>query len=488
MITPLNLQIPLGTTRQLTATFVARDKSKTDITAVAEWESSDELTATVSSDGIVSSVQTGTVTITATYEGITASIDVTISPAVLMSIAVSSLNSSAPRGTNEQFTATGTYSDLSTHDITNDVTWTSSNDAIAAVSNSAGTQGLALAADIGGPVEITAELDGISNYKEFSVTAAELVSIEVTPMGQIIPLGTTDYQYTATGHYTDSTTNNITSSVTWSSTDSGKATIASDGKAEAVGVGSTTIKAEIGGVEGSTGLTVTSATLVSISITPSISVLPNGATQQFKAEGIYSDASKLDVTSLATWESDKESYATVDVNTGLATAVSIGDDITISATYGGKTGTVQFDVTAAVLDHIEVTPVDQTIPKGTDLDFTATGVYTDSTTVDMTDSVLWESTNDPIASISNVPGTEGRATGNTVGKVTISATGSGKSGSTSLTVDAAALASISVTPANITIPYPRTQQYTATGNYTDGGTADLTSLVTWDSLKRPTRI
>src|SRR3989441_66197 len=50
-----------------------------------------------------------------------------------------------------------------------------------------------------------------------------------------------------------------------------------------------------------------------------------------------------------------------------------------------------------------------------------------------------------------------------------------------LTVTAAALKSIAVTPANKTLKPADTQQYTATGTFTDGSTQDLTGSVTWAS-------
>ncbi len=50
-----------------------------------------------------------------------------------------------------------------------------------------------------------------------------------------------------------------------------------------------------------------------------------------------------------------------------------------------------------------------------------------------------------------------------------------------LTVTAATLQSIAVTPANPSIAKGATQQFTATGTYSDGTTQNLTSTVTWSS-------
>src|SRR5207237_6636066 len=73
--------------------------------------------------GLASAVGTGTSTITATLNGITGSTVLTVSAAVLQSIGVTPANPSVPKGLTQQFTATGTYSDSSTQDLTTQVTW-----------------------------------------------------------------------------------------------------------------------------------------------------------------------------------------------------------------------------------------------------------------------------------------------------------------------------------------------------------------------------
>jgi hypothetical protein len=50
-----------------------------------------------------------------------------------------------------------------------------------------------------------------------------------------------------------------------------------------------------------------------------------------------------------------------------------------------------------------------------------------------------------------------------------------------LTVTAATLKSIAVTPASASIATGQTQQFIATGTYTDGSTANITSACSWTS-------
>ena len=62
---------------------------------------------------------------------------------VLVSIAVTPVAADVPVGGTQQFTATGTYADLSTKDLTDAVTWSSSLTAAATVSDAPGSQGVA---------------------------------------------------------------------------------------------------------------------------------------------------------------------------------------------------------------------------------------------------------------------------------------------------------------------------------------------------------
>ena len=88
-----------------------------------------------------------------------------------------------------------------------------------------------------------------------------LVSISVTPADPSIPAGT-GQQFTATGTYSDESTQNLTTSVAWTSTSTSVATITTAGLATGLAAGSTTIEATSDSITGSTGLTVTGSGLV----------------------------------------------------------------------------------------------------------------------------------------------------------------------------------------------------------------------------------
>ncbi len=180
-------------------------------------------------------------------------------PKKLLSIVVTPSNSVVAVGMSQQFSATGTFSDNTTSNLTTSVTWNSSAPSVATISNAAGTNGLATSVGTG-TTTITATSGGISGAVTLTVTPATLVSLTVLPANPNIVLGTTQ-QFSATGTFSDSTTRDLTTSATWSSSAATVATVSNaagtNGLATSVGTGTTTITATSGGIPGATTLTVT---------------------------------------------------------------------------------------------------------------------------------------------------------------------------------------------------------------------------------------
>ena len=168
----------------------------------------------------------------------------------LTSVQVTPYSPTLSMGQTQQFSATGTFSDGSTQNISSSVVWGSTNSAVAGVSSS----GLATAS-AHGTTSITATSGSVSGSSPLTVEGT-LTSIQVTPASDSIVNGT-GQQFTATGVFSDGTSENLTSSVTWTSSNTSVATINASGLATAVSAGNVTITAGSGGITGSTGLTVT---------------------------------------------------------------------------------------------------------------------------------------------------------------------------------------------------------------------------------------
>jgi hypothetical protein len=254
----------------------------------------------------------------------------------LESISVTPANPSLQKGLTLQFTATGTYSDASTRDITGSATWTTSKTSVATIS----TSGLATSA-AQGTTTITATVVPNSGATRLTVAPPALESISVTPTNAFVFTSATK-QFAATGTYSDGSTKTITSSVSWSSSVASVASISSGGLASGASTGTTTITAALGSVSGTAVLTV-QPTLVSITIAPVNPSVKVGLTLQFAATGNYSDGSAQDLSNSVTWTSNKPGVATIN-SSGLATGVAKGN-ATIKVKLGGNTSSIVLSVT-----------------------------------------------------------------------------------------------------------------------------------------------
>ncbi len=392
----------------------------------------------------------------------------------LVSISLAPLNPTIAVKTVIALQATGSYDDGSTRNISSLANWTTSASNIAAVDNSGDVTGVA-----GGPATITATSGSISDSTRVTVTSATLTSISVSAKSATLAQGITE-QLTATGKFSDGTAQNLSNLVTWSSTVTKFVTVSASGLIFTEAQGSSTIKATLGSISGSKKIAVTSVSLSTITVTVPPAPFAVGTKQQVEATGKFSDGSKQTLTSSVSWSSSSQSIATMDT-LGRATALRAGST-TITATLGLKTGSATLTVKRLTLASIAVNATNTSIPAGITQPFTATGTFTDNETENLTLSVHWTSSTPTVATVNNAAGKEGIAQGLTAGSSNIGAIFSPSiSGSAALSVTPAVLESISITPANTTIPLGITEQLTATGTYSDHSTQNITSNVTWSS-------
>lgn len=468
-VTPSPLSITLGLSRQLIATGTYSDGTSTNVASQVAWASSNTGVATVTSLGNVVSNHQGTATITATLNGIGGSTELTVTPPTLVSLAIVPASKTIALGTILQLTATGTFTDGTTGDITTGVQWSSSSPLTAVVTTGGLVQSLSQ-----GVTTITADSNGVSSTAQVTVGPPALTAITVTPGGRTIPNGT-NLQLAAVGTYTNATTATITNSVTWTTSSPSMATVSATGLVTATGGGSVTLTATQSGVSSSVQLTVLPQSLVSLTPMPGSQSIPLGTSLQLTAQGLLSDGSTIDLSLVSTWTSSNTSFASVN-SAGLVQSRAQGV-VTITVTDSGITGSTQVTVTPAALNSIDIGPANAQVAAGTSLSLSATGNYTDGSTRDLTTLVTWSSSSTAKATID----TFGVARGVSPGIVTITAVSGTVTGSAQLTVTLPVLQAIAITPAAAKFPRNQNFQMTATGTYSDGSTQDVTSLVTWAS-------
>ena len=192
---------------------------------------------------------------------------------------------------------------------------------------------------------MTATMGSVSGSGTLTVGPAVLQSITLSPQNATMGKGTT-LQFTATGNYSDSSTQDLTSLVSWTSSDSNTVSINNAGLATGRQFGSVTISAALGSVNSSIGLTVNKNPLVGIVVTPVNPSITAGQTQQFTATGTYSDGSMQDLTKTAHWSSSSSGVATINNGVsggGLATGQGTGS-ATITASFQGVSGSTTLTV------------------------------------------------------------------------------------------------------------------------------------------------
>ena len=183
------------------------------------------------------------------------------------------------------------------------------------------------------------------------------------------------------------------------------------------------------------GTSAPAVTLSSITITPASPSIAPGATEQFTATGTYSNGTKQDLTTSVAWSSSDTTDAPIG-NTGLVTTSSSAGTIKITIT--ASSGSISGSATLAVIASFEITPTNSNIPLGATQQFTATATFSDSSTQDITTSVVWSSSIPTVAAFSNIAGYNGLATSFATGQTSITASLTGGAVSPSspvLTVD-----------------------------------------------------
>lgn len=489
-VTPALPKIAPGTSLQFQAIGTFSDGSTQDVTRTVNWLSSFPATATISNsiptNGLAMALTPGKSTAITASSGSISSVPatLTVSNANLSSIAITPAITTMPLDVVQQFTATGTFSDGSTQDITNAATWTSSNSTLVSITAS----GAATARSVGsGSATITAASGSVSANLQLTVNAANLTSISIQQGSTVTLADGTSTKLVATGLFNDGSTRDVSLQATWSSSNPAFATVQPSGNVQSVSPGLTTVTAALGSQSASVSINVTNATAVSISVTPSTPSIAPGTQLAFAATGKFSDSSTQVITSDVSWTSSDTTLVTINNGTGghgiaSATGPSApgGGSVVITATIGGVAGTAQLNVTTATLTNIALTPATAILAPASSLQFTALGTFSDNSTQNLNTTAVWTTSPAGIASVTNY----GQATGKAQGQTTLTASSGSVSGSATLVVEssqAGNLVSIAVSPSSSSVPEGIISSFTALGTFSDGSHQDLTSAVTWTS-------
>src|SRR6267378_3613878 len=131
---------------------------------------------------------------------------------------------------------------------------------------------------------------------------------------------------------------------------------------------------------------------VSVSITGNFTNFVQGATQANFGTGIAVGGGTFGLFGPVTVTSATSAVATV----AIASNAPAGPR-SITVATGAQQATATLNVTAAVLQSIAITPASTSVTAAKTVQFTATGTYSDNSTQNLTNSVIWTSSSTAVA-------------------------------------------------------------------------------------------
>lgn len=167
-VTPARPSIPKGLTQQFAATGTFSDSRTADLTKSVSWTSDTPTVATVgAASGLGTSVSDGSTVITATSGSVSGFTMLSVTPAIIESISIAPNPALSGIALSQPFTATGTFSDATTANVTSISDWTSSAPLIATVGPTTGiATGVAH-----GSMTIAATIRTVSSTAALSIVA-----------------------------------------------------------------------------------------------------------------------------------------------------------------------------------------------------------------------------------------------------------------------------------------------------------------------------
>ncbi|WP_261313631.1 Ig-like domain-containing protein [Paenibacillus sp. DR312] len=454
----VNLLLNKSESVKVTATYP--DGTTKDVTDLAEWTSSNEKVADVLK-GEITGYSAGSAKITAKYGTKSVSVDVDVDLTSKLSVQKQSIFfrlSETTKTANVVLTAS--YPNSSDVNVTDQATWTSSNEKVATVFKgqitaiSAGSTTIK-ATYSGKTVEIAVDVD-TARYLDIKDVNDKL-AMSVTGDNKSKTL-------VANAEYIDGSTEVVTSKATWTSSNPDVVYV-SNGDLIAYKSGTATITVAYGGKTAKFTVNVDVADKYEMDKKKaSVAV---GGTTNAKVLAIYGETSK-DVSEDATWSSSSDKIAEVD-SKGVITGVATGK-VTITAKIEGKTLTLPVEVGMASGLEADVNFVVLSAKETQNI--LLTGTDEDGNTLDVTSEATWKSSNARVADVK-----KGVITGNSSGKANITAEYGSKKVTIQVEVDV--ISRIEASESALSLKSGDTADLTVTAFLSDGSERDVTDKAEW---------
>ncbi len=312
-------------------------------------------------------------------------------------------------------------------------------------------------------------------------------------MAGALPAGSSSGQLTATAYYAgNAVPANVSELVNWSTSDSDRAQVQNGGGGGTVDVpsytlgGPVTLSASLGGASASYQAeiqlgTPTSMTLADPNNNIGSGSLPLGSDEQLSVTGYVGSDSDNITNQVTDWSSSDPSVVQVN-SQGVINAVGAGDGNPVQITANDNNVVATFNVTVNLdaPQQITITPNTTTVPLGSYVNFTATGTYVGGVTANITSLVAW-STSNPALGTFQTPGLLLTGDNSQGLSATVYATLNGQQGQATVNEQGQAPDQITATGASQTLQIGSSEQLTATAQFANNTTSNVTGTVTWSS-------
>jgi len=483
----------LGTPTRFSLNATYDNGTQEPVTGTVQWESSDLSGITFAGSTLEPSIflgkKVGLFGVKAQYQGSSIVSRTRVQMPQLASIRIEGDGSTFLIGTNAQLRATGTFLNGESFDISSSVTWSTEDGGIITLDSSGNMEAVTP-----GDFSVKASFDNVTGEGNFFVTNVSFASFRVVPTSLSAPIGT-EASVKLYGVLQSGAQQDITDFAQWRVLDEALAQHGGledppvKGKIAALQKGSTTLRARYGQTQFDIPLVITDAALSEIRIS---SDNPDGQcgvnSPQFRAEGLFSDDSRRDVTGLVTWSVDPPSQgvASQDPATkGLITTTAPGNAHVVASYQESNGPRIEarspIKIGPAKQTGVGITAPANSLALGESMQLAAGTIMSCGPGQDFTREVTWTSLDPTRIDVSNGQTTKGFLTtkGTVAGvmRITVKAEKADFAGTLELELRPKEVKQITVKPTKLQIVAKGdTTPVVLEGRFTDDSVADITNL------------
>ncbi|MBA9087700.1 hypothetical protein FHR92_004185 [Fontibacillus solani] len=421
----------IGEKINATAEMRSHANANEQVTASAEWSSSNQMAATVSS-GEITAKAVGSSNIKVNHLGISKSFKITVYPTITKWVVEKTKLEMFKGETLAYPKVKATKLDGEETDFSKEVVWTSSNEEVAKVEDGK------IVAKGSGTVTLTAKLPDskvVDSTKQsirgesvsVEITVKEKVLTLITPVEKMnIVLGEETALPEVTAVWEDGGEAVVTNDVEW--TLSGSNAVIKSGASGKVIKGLTKGSATLKGTYSNKTITIPVSIeqkITKIVVDPSAIELNIKKSKAIKVTGYYTDGTKIVLSSKVGWKSSNDEIATVTSTSVKAIAEGTA---TLSGSYQGHSVSVKVNVVPK-LTSLTVNEKKLALAPGASKTLVLTAAYDTGKTSSVASSAVWTSSKSSVATV-----TDGKIVAVAKGSTSIKAKFGGKTVTIRVTV------------------------------------------------------